>query len=238
MARIRTVKPEFWTSAQVMECSPMARLLFIGMWNFADDAGRMAYSPKTLKAQIYPSDDITVDDVARLVAELSTNFLIFIYNIENKDYLQVTGWTHQKIDKPKASKLPAPVVDTSTTHRRAVATDLILSTPIVSKDSSRVATATPTPVKTYSKEFEDRFWIPYPRTPTMSKKDAWKAWQKLSPDKREDACKAIGPYKASMRGKEQYIVHAVRFLSQERFEGFIANGTTIAPVFDIRAHLS
>ena len=39
MARIRSIKPEFWTAEQVMECSPMARLLFIGMWNFCDDGG-------------------------------------------------------------------------------------------------------------------------------------------------------------------------------------------------------
>ncbi len=58
MARIRTIKPEFWTSEQVMECAPLARLLFIGLWNFCDDAGRMALSPKRIKAQILPSDDV------------------------------------------------------------------------------------------------------------------------------------------------------------------------------------
>ncbi len=39
MARIRSIKTEFWTAEQVMECSPIARLLFIGMWNFCDDGG-------------------------------------------------------------------------------------------------------------------------------------------------------------------------------------------------------
>ena len=28
-----------WTSEQIVECSPIARLLFIGMWNFCDDGG-------------------------------------------------------------------------------------------------------------------------------------------------------------------------------------------------------
>jgi hypothetical protein len=49
MARIRTVKPEFWTSEQVMNCSRDARLLFIGMWNFCDDGGNHPASAKTLK---------------------------------------------------------------------------------------------------------------------------------------------------------------------------------------------
>ena len=40
MARIRTIKPEFWASEQVMDCKPVTRLLFIGLWNFVDDFGR------------------------------------------------------------------------------------------------------------------------------------------------------------------------------------------------------
>lgn len=124
MARIRTVKPEFWTSAQVMECSPMARLLFVGMLNFADDSGRMTYSPKTIKAQIYPSDDITIADVERMIVELSSNGLLLIYTADGKELIWITGWHHQKIDKPRASKLPGPFDEGSTTDRGKVATDL------------------------------------------------------------------------------------------------------------------
>ncbi|KKK60207.1 hypothetical protein LCGC14_3026700, partial [marine sediment metagenome] len=39
MARIRTVKPDFWTSEDVAAVSRNARLLFIGLLNFADDVG-------------------------------------------------------------------------------------------------------------------------------------------------------------------------------------------------------
>lgn len=51
MARIRSIKPEFWTSEQVMALSPLARLAFLGMWNFCDDAGIHPASAKTLNAQ-------------------------------------------------------------------------------------------------------------------------------------------------------------------------------------------
>ena len=130
MARIRTIKPEFWTSAQVMECSPIARLLFIGMWNFADDAGRMAFSPKTLKAQIFPSDDIQIDEVRRLICELSSNDLVHMYLVDEKEYLQITGWHHQRIDKPKPSKLPSPFAEHSKSDPRSLPPDLILGEPI------------------------------------------------------------------------------------------------------------
>lgn len=124
MARIRSIKPEFWTSEQVMECSPTTRLLFIGMWNFADDAGRLPLSPKTIKAQIFPGDSITCDDVAGMVAELSANGLVSSYIVDDKQYLLITGWKHQKIDKPQKPKYPEPT-ELSATIPRMVSTDRI-----------------------------------------------------------------------------------------------------------------
>lgn len=111
MSRIRSIKPEFWSSAQVMECSALARLLFIGMWNFADDAGRLTNSAKRIKAQIFPSDDMSTDDVQRMIVELSSNDLLLIYDVAGTEYIQITGWKHQKIDHAQLSKLPAPPVD-------------------------------------------------------------------------------------------------------------------------------
>lgn len=100
MARIRTIKPEFWTSEQVMECSPMARLLFIGIWNFCDDAGNHPLSAKTIKALIFPGDEITTAQVDAMLGELQSNDLITAYEASAKQYLHVNGWGHQKIDKP------------------------------------------------------------------------------------------------------------------------------------------
>lgn len=127
MARIRTVKPEFWTSAQVMECRPLTRLLFLGMLNFADDAGRMGYSPKTIKAQVFPSDEFPVAEIQRMIVELSSNGLVLIYSADGKEYIQITGWHHQRIDRPKTSSIPAPFVEESSNDRRSIATDLSLS---------------------------------------------------------------------------------------------------------------
>ena len=100
MARIRTVKPEFWTSEQVAECSTITRLLFIGMWNFCDDGGNHPASLKSLKMQIFPSDDIQLSEISNMVNELVKHELITQYTVNNKDYWHVLGWHHQKIDKP------------------------------------------------------------------------------------------------------------------------------------------
>lgn len=100
MARIRTIKPEFWTSEQVMECSPLARLLFIGIWNFCDDGGNHPLSAITIKALVFPGDAISSDDVRRMLDELSASGLLSFYSASGKHYLHVNGWAHQKIDKP------------------------------------------------------------------------------------------------------------------------------------------
>ena len=101
MGRIRTIKPEFWVSEQIVECSPNARLLFIGMWNFCDDGGNHPASPKSLKMQVFPGDDFTVQYISDLVSELENQGLIIDYQAnDGKMYWHVTGWHHQKIDRP------------------------------------------------------------------------------------------------------------------------------------------
>lgn len=121
MARIRTIKPEFWTSEQVMACSTTARLLFVGLWNFCDDAGRMPVSFKTIKALVFPADDFTADDIARMFDELSSNGLLFTYSVDGKNFFQVTGWHHQRIDRPQKPKCPPPPSEHSSNTLRSFA---------------------------------------------------------------------------------------------------------------------
>lgn len=108
MSRIRSIKPDFWTSEQVMECSPMARLAFIGMWNFCDDYGVHPGSAKTLKAQVFPSDDLSAHEISVLISELMVQGLLREFQAQGKTWWLVTGWHHQKIDRPSKSKYPSP----------------------------------------------------------------------------------------------------------------------------------
>jgi len=108
MARIRSIKPEFWTDEKVVSLSPLARLLFIGMWNFVDDEGRADYSPMRMKMQILPADSA---EITELLGEIRRENLIEVYSIDNKEYFQVRGFAkHQKVDARRTSKLPPPPV--------------------------------------------------------------------------------------------------------------------------------
>lgn len=85
------------------------------------------------------------------------------------------------------------------------------------------------PVRTrsaYPSDFEE-FWKPYPTDPNMSKLDAAKAWAKLTKDDRASACAAIPGFVAYCRANPDYRpVHAARFLTSKRFEGFAPSALT------------
>jgi len=104
VSRIRTIKPDFWTDEKVGECSPSARLLFVAMWNFADDHGSLDRSAKQLKAQAFPYDNL---DAEPLLQELLTAGLVIEYHVADKCYLHIKGFReHQRIDKPSNPKVP------------------------------------------------------------------------------------------------------------------------------------
>jgi len=108
VARIRSIKPEFFTSGQVVECSTNARLLFVGSWVFCDDKGRHPLSFKRLKMEVYPGDDFTNDEIESMFNELWKVGLVTVYQHGGERFFCVNGWSHQKIDRPQPPKYPAP----------------------------------------------------------------------------------------------------------------------------------
>lgn len=116
MARIRTIKPELWTDERLTECSLSARLMFIGMLNFADDNGNMAYSAKRLKMQIFPADAV---DTQPLLDELIIHGLLIEYSVNDEKFLHIKGFKkHQVINRPSHSSIPQPpfITDSLNTH--------------------------------------------------------------------------------------------------------------------------
>lgn len=109
MARIRTIKPDFFTSLTIADLTPEQRLTFIGLWTHADDEGRCVDDPRLIKAAIWPLDDRTSADIEIDLKALSESSLITRYALNRKRYLAVTNWfEHQRINRPTESKLPSP----------------------------------------------------------------------------------------------------------------------------------
>lgn len=111
MPRIRSIKPEFWSSPSVTAMSPMARLLFIAMWNWADDAGRGTYFPRELMGFAFPNDeDMSVADFRGIVAEIRRHCAVEFYDVAGRHYFEIPSWKkHQsRHAKLSASKYPGP----------------------------------------------------------------------------------------------------------------------------------
>ena len=118
MARNRMIRPEIWSNEQFVELSPTARLLYIAMWNFSDDGGNHPASPKTLKMEIFPGDDITAAQIQDLVNEIIAQNLITTYEAENRQWWHITNWTNlQKIDRPNPTH-PKPIDERSASDSR------------------------------------------------------------------------------------------------------------------------
>jgi len=110
MARIRTIKPEFWSSTKVGRVSRDSRLLFLGLLNEADDEGRLIGQPKRLAGIVFPYDeDVDAKAIVLMIKELATAGLLVRYEVGGAIYLAICGFSeHQKIDKRQASRLPPP----------------------------------------------------------------------------------------------------------------------------------
>jgi hypothetical protein len=109
MARIRTIKPEFFTSDDICALSPLARLLYIGLWCEADREGRLVWTPRVFKRRYLPDDPC---DAAAVAAELVERGLVVPYG---DGYAWIPTLARHQLLNPResASKLPPPDGDAS-----------------------------------------------------------------------------------------------------------------------------
>lgn len=102
MARLRTLKPSFFTHDVLAELSPLHRLLFQGLWCHADREGRLEDRPRFLKTVILPYDD---GDVDAMLDGLVEHGFIVRYQAESQRLIAILNFT--KHQKPHPRELPS-----------------------------------------------------------------------------------------------------------------------------------
>jgi len=128
VARIRTIKPEFFRNAKLydseQETGLPLRLVYAGLWTAADRDGRFKWNPRELKLDCLPYDDV---DFSRVLHALSTRGYIVHYASESGEYGCIPSWNkHQVINnRETASILPqfiegTEIVDASPTREARV----------------------------------------------------------------------------------------------------------------------
>jgi hypothetical protein len=108
MARARNIKPGFFTNGDLLECQPLARLLFAGLWCEADRRGILEDRPKTIKVKLLPGDNCDVDE---LLDELTWRGFIQRYEVDGVRCIHIKNFDkHQNPHvKETPNTLPEPV---------------------------------------------------------------------------------------------------------------------------------
>ncbi|MGZ0231168.1 hypothetical protein [Streptomyces sp. CPS1] len=111
MARIRSIKPEFFTSLTIAEQPLSARLTFIGLWTYVDDNGVGLADPRLIRAAIWPLEE--APDILQRTREdlqsLHTAHLITLYEASGKHLVAISNWSeHQKVSHPRKPRFPRP----------------------------------------------------------------------------------------------------------------------------------
>lgn len=235
MPRIRTIKPEFWTDSKTVGLSPLARLLFIGAWNFADDYGALEPDAMQLKLRVLPAEQC---DPQQLVQELLDAGLLRVMTNGEETFWIVAGWEkHQKVDKRSTSQYgdpdswsPAEPSPNPPEPRRAPPSprpgrEGIKEGIKEGKGEDRADADAPTPLPPPDDSFE-HFWDTYPRKDGMKgggapKKKARQTWKRLTAEQRDQALAGVGNYADYVaQPGAPLVAMATTWLNQERWEQF------------------
>ena len=111
MARIRSIKPEFFTSLTIADLELSTRLTFIGLWTYVDDNGVGLADPRLIRAAIWPLEE--APDILQRTREdlqsLHAARLVTLYEASGKALLAVSNWSeHQKVSHPRKPRFPRP----------------------------------------------------------------------------------------------------------------------------------
>lgn len=109
MARKRMIDPNIWQSEDFSKLNPFERLVFIGLFSHADDAGRGRAKASYLKSSIFPYDEkIKVAEVDRALESIAKHMSVIFYEIDGGEYYTLINWGKwQKVEKPTDSIIPA-----------------------------------------------------------------------------------------------------------------------------------
>ena len=221
MARIRTIKPDFWTDGAMVQLSAFARLLYIGMWNFTlCDHGHVSDDPMKLKLQILPMDDVDIHELLKEIMDQGR--VVRITAPGGRTYLHVLRFEdHQKIDPRWKTRCPACAQSLSPTHEqtptsiaeaRRDSPELTLGRDGKGREGNKTSSpAAP------SKDFQT-FWAAYPRK--VGKQAAQTAYAKaLSLATPAKILSGVNQLKVEVLGKDpKFTPHPASWLRAGRWD--------------------
>lgn len=213
-----SVKAMTWAFAQPI--SGNDKVVLLALADFSDDCGTCWPSIGKIAEKAFVSDRTVV----RIMQGLIKDGYVFSISRNDKNGRQVANKYGLNMGEREGDNLSEGGDTVVREEGDAVVTPLKRTViknhqrDMSVSDETRPSKAKPS---TYGDDYEV-FWKSYPTDPGMSKKEGAKEWQKLSLSERTSAISAIPPFKMWVvkQGKNYRTLHAVRYLSQRRFEGF------------------
>ena len=237
MPKGRHLKPDFFTDKNIVSVSPLARLLYQGLWCYAADCGHLDDEPIEFKLRILPADNCDIEELlaelvnkGRIVRENGVIFLPKLREHGRVDKRYETACDACKSRSEHGVRPPSrdPNHDVTTTGTRSehdVTTRA--GTPNHDADGDGdgdgdgdISTSPPTPIAARSADADrgfDDWWGAYPRK--VGKGQARKAYRaaakKADPDTLLAAVVAQTP-KLMAKGPE-FCPHPATWLNGERW---------------------
>lgn len=237
MARARNIKPAFFKNETLVDLPFEHRLLFVGLWTLADRDGKLEDRPKRIKMEIFPADDVNVEDGLQKLDHFG---FVTRYEAEGQKVIIINNFAkHQSPhNTEKASVLPdindSITVDSQKRHGEYRPESLFIDslnpsslnpdssnpTPAepASQNERRAKPSKPRVSKTMTQAMQDRFerfYSAYPRK--TDRKEAEKAFAKISPDEHLLAQMLASIEKAREAGQFrdlQYTKHPATWLNK------------------------
>ncbi len=224
MARIRSLKPEFWSDVKMVRLSFAARLFYQGLWSFSMcDHGHLQDDVEQLKMNIFPCDD--VDPQALLDELMALGRVARLESPDGKTYLHVKKLAdHSRVDSRWSSRCPA------------CSAELQEARPNSSEPSGAPAGSRKHPLEGKGREGKktsstaarsmapdpdfEKFWAVYPRK--VGKGAARKAWDKAIKARADpaDVIAAAERYRDDPKRQREdikYTAHPATWLNSERW---------------------
>ena len=106
MARIRTIKPEFWSHEELSALPESTHMLAGALLNYADDEGYFNANPMLIKAACFPLREPSVKIPESLQSLQTMGYVELGTAPDGKRYGRIVHFlTHQKVSHPAKSKI-------------------------------------------------------------------------------------------------------------------------------------
>ena len=106
----RIIKPEFWGDRKMCRISRDIRLMYIGLWNCADDNGVLPADMAYIKSSIFPFDELDYEEICKWINVLLEENVIESLEYNGRKYYKILNFLkHQKIGRVRVRDLFIPL---------------------------------------------------------------------------------------------------------------------------------